>query len=134
MYHSCSCARIAQVRGPYPNLNSVALIRAKVWCNMFICPKPGTLGACLGEKRPENGRNVGDKTKIAIIFKNRRKIKTQPCSMHARCYDTRSPVKNIRARGRIIFLFFPQPSRARALKIRQINSAILKVPDGALIR
>jgi hypothetical protein len=38
----------------------------------------------------------------------------------------------MRVRGRIIFLFFPRA--ARALKIRQINSAILKVPDGALIR
>ena len=47
----------------------------------------------------------------------------------ARRYGTRSPLKNIRARGRIIFLFFPRA--ARALKIRQINSAILKVPDGA---
>ena len=39
---------------------------AKVWCYMFICPKPGTLGACLGEKRPENGPNVGQKTKIDL--------------------------------------------------------------------
>ena len=48
-----------------------------------------------------------------------------------RCYGTRSPLKNIRARGRIIFLFFPRAARARA-EIRQINSAILKVPDAAL--
>ena len=41
------------------------------------------------------------------------------------CYGTRSPLKNIRARGRIIFLFFPRA--ARALKIRQINNAIFKV-------
>ena len=27
----------------------------KVWYYRFICPKPGTIGACLGEKRPENG-------------------------------------------------------------------------------
>ena len=47
-----------------------------------------------------------------------------------RSYGTRSPLKNIRARGRIIFLFFPRA--ARALKIRQINSTILKVPDAAL--
>ena len=46
-----------------------------------------------------------------------------------RSYGPRSPLKYIRARGRIIFLFFPRP--ARALKIWQINSAILKVPDGA---
>jgi hypothetical protein len=45
----------------------------------------------------------------------------------------KAPLKNIRARGRIIFLFFPRAARARALKIRQINSAILKVPDAALI-
>ena len=32
-----------------------------------------------------------------------------PCS-----YGTRSPLKNIRARGRIIFLFFPRAARARA--------------------
>ena len=31
-----------------------------------------------------------------------------------RCYGTRSPLKNIRARGRIIFLFFPRAARARA--------------------
>jgi hypothetical protein len=47
-------------------------------------------------------------------------------------YGTRSPLKNIRARGRIIFLFFSRA--AGALKIRQINSAILKVPDAAWIR
>ena len=28
-------------------------------------------------------------------------------------YGTRSPPKNIRARGRIIFLFFPRAARAR---------------------
>jgi hypothetical protein len=39
-----------------------------------------------------------------------------------------APIK-IRARGRIIFLFFPRT--AGALKIRQINSAILKIPDAA---
>jgi hypothetical protein len=31
---------------------------AKVWFYRFIWPKSGTLGACLGEKRPENGRNA----------------------------------------------------------------------------
>ena len=35
--------------------------------------------------------------------------------MHARSsYSTRSPIKNIRARGRIIFLFFQRTARARA--------------------
>jgi hypothetical protein len=49
-------------------------------------------------------------------------------------YGTRSPLKNMRARaGSYHILFFPA-RRARALKIRQINSAILKVPDTALIR
>ena len=57
---------------------------------------------------------------------------------HSVCPSVRRPplwykkpriLKNIRARGRIIFLFFPRA--ARALKIRQTNSAILKVPDGA---
>ena len=48
------------------------------------------------------------------------------------CYGTRSPLKNIRVRGRIIFLFFSRA--ARALKIRQISCTILKVPDGALVR
>ena len=33
-----------------------------MWCYRFICRKPGTLGACLGEKRLEYGRNVGRKT------------------------------------------------------------------------
>jgi hypothetical protein len=50
----------------------------------------------------------------------------------------RSDLRLVRcARGRIIFLFFfraPRARAARALKIRQINSAILKVPDAALIR
>jgi hypothetical protein len=41
------------------------------------------------------------------------------------------PLK-IYARGVVsYFYFFPRAARARALKIRQINSAILKVPDGA---
>jgi hypothetical protein len=31
---------------------------AKVCSYRFIWPKPGTLGACLGGKRPENGRNA----------------------------------------------------------------------------
>ena len=35
-----------------------------MWFYRFIWPTPGTLGSCLGEKRPENGRNVGQKTKI----------------------------------------------------------------------
>ena len=51
----------------------------------------------------------------------------------ARCYDTRSPLKNIRTTGletgRII-LFKISARR----QIRQINSAILKVPDAAWIR
>jgi hypothetical protein len=51
---------------------------------------------------------------------------------HSNSYGTISPHKNIRARGRIIFLFFPRAARARALKIRQINSAISKVLDAAL--
>jgi hypothetical protein len=46
------------------------------------------------------------------------------------CYGTRSLLKNIRVRGRIIFLFFPA-RRVGALKIWQTNSAILKVPDAA---
>ena len=53
------------------------------------------------------------------------------CQFCSRGYGTRNPLKNIRARGRIIFFIFPAP-RLRALKIRQINSAILKVPDAAL--
>ena len=28
-----------------------------MWCYWFICPKAGTLGACLGEKRPETGHH-----------------------------------------------------------------------------
>jgi hypothetical protein len=45
-------------------------------------------------------------------------------------YGSISPLKNIRARGHIIFLYFPRA--ARALKIGLIKSAILKVPDAAL--
>ena len=53
---------------------------------------------------------------------------------HGRGYGTRNRLKNIRARGRIIFLFFSRAACMRALKIWQINSAILKVPDAAWIR
>jgi hypothetical protein len=41
-----------------------------------------------------------------------------------------APLK-IYARGIVSYFYFPA-RRARALKIRQINSAILKVPDAAL--
>ena len=44
-------------------------------------------------------------------------------------YGTKNLLKNIRARGRIIILFYRRA--VGALKIWQINSAILKVPDGA---
>jgi hypothetical protein len=37
---------------------------AKVWCYRFICPKPGTLGAYLGEKRPENGPITRNATEL----------------------------------------------------------------------
>jgi hypothetical protein len=40
----------------------------------------------------------------------------------------------IYARGVVSYFYFPHAPRARALKIRQTNSAILKVPDGAWIR
>jgi hypothetical protein len=40
----------------------------------------------------------------------------------------------IYARGVVSYFYFSHAPRARALKIRQINSAILKVPDGAWIR
>jgi hypothetical protein len=50
-------------------------------------------------------------------------------------YGTRSPLKNIRARqGSYHIFYFSHALRARALKIRQINRAILKVPDAAWIR
>ena len=44
-----------------------------------------------------------------------------------------APLK-IYARGVVSYFYFSRAPRARALKIRQINSAILKVPDGAWIR
>jgi hypothetical protein len=44
----------------------------------FIWPKPGTLGAYLGEKRLENGRNVDQKTKIVRNRKLCLKLKTHP--------------------------------------------------------
>jgi hypothetical protein len=47
-----------------------------------------------------------------------------PTTYELRSYGAKSPLKNIRASGRIIFLFFPRA--ARALKIGQINSAISK--------
>ena len=31
-----------------------------MWCYRFVWLKPGTLGACLGEKRPGNGRTATD--------------------------------------------------------------------------
>jgi hypothetical protein len=40
------------------------------------------------------------------------------------------PLK-IYARGVVSYFYFSRAPRARALKIRQINNAILKVPDGA---
>ena len=49
-----------------------------MWCYMFIWPKPGTLGACLGKKRLENGRNVGQKIKIDPCRKLCLKLKTHP--------------------------------------------------------
>jgi hypothetical protein len=42
----------------------------------------------------------------------------------------KAPLK-IYARGVVSYFYFSRAPRARALKIRQINSAILKVPDGA---
>jgi hypothetical protein len=44
-----------------------------------------------------------------------------------------APLK-IYARGVVSYFYFSRTRPARALKIRQINSAILKAPDGALIR
>jgi len=41
-----------------------------------------------------------------------------------------APLK-IYARGVVSYFYFFRSPRARALKIKQINSAILKVPDGA---
>jgi hypothetical protein len=41
-----------------------------------------------------------------------------------------APLK-IYARGVVSYFYFSRAPRARALKIRQINSAILKVPDAA---
>jgi hypothetical protein len=47
----------------------------------------------------------------------------------------KAPLK-IYARGVVLvsYFYFSRAPRVRALKIRQINSAILKVPDGAWIR
>jgi hypothetical protein len=47
-------------------------------------------------------------------------------------YGTRSPLKKY-ARGSYHIFIFPA-RRVRTLKIRQLNSAILKVPDAAWIR
>jgi hypothetical protein len=44
-----------------------------------------------------------------------------------------APLK-IYARGVVSYFYFSRAPRARALKIWQINSAILKVSDAALIR
>jgi hypothetical protein len=43
-----------------------------------------------------------------------------------------APLK-IYARGVVAYFYFSRTPRERALKIRQIHSAILKVPDAALI-
>jgi hypothetical protein len=45
----------------------------------------------------------------------------------------KAPLK-IYARGVVSYFYFSRAPRANALEIRQINSDILKVPDGALIR
>jgi hypothetical protein len=45
----------------------------------------------------------------------------------------KAPLK-IYVRGVVSYFNFSRAPRARALKIRQINSAILKVPDAAWIR
>jgi hypothetical protein len=42
-----------------------------------------------------------------------------------------APLK-IYARGVVSYFYFSRAPRARALKIRQISSAILKVPDAAV--
>jgi hypothetical protein len=44
-----------------------------------------------------------------------------------------APLK-IYARGVVSYFYFSRAPRARVLKTRQINSAILKVPDAAWIR
>jgi hypothetical protein len=44
-----------------------------------------------------------------------------------------APLK-IYARGVVSYFYFSRSPRVRALKIRQINSTILKVPDAAWIR
>jgi hypothetical protein len=44
-----------------------------------------------------------------------------------------APLK-IYARGVVSYFYFSRAPRVRALKIRQTNSAILKVPDAAWIR
>jgi hypothetical protein len=41
------------------------------------------------------------------------------------------PLKNNNARGVVSYFYFSRAPRERALKIRQINSAILKVHDAA---
>jgi hypothetical protein len=41
-----------------------------------------------------------------------------------------APLK-IYARGVVSYFYFSRAPRAQALKIRQINTAILKVPDAA---
>jgi hypothetical protein len=45
---------------------------------MFVWPKPGTSGACSGKKQLENGRNVGQKTKIDPNRKLCLKLETHP--------------------------------------------------------
>jgi hypothetical protein len=45
---------------------------------MFVWPKPGTSGACSDKKQLENGRNVGQKTKIDPNRKLCLKLETHP--------------------------------------------------------
>jgi hypothetical protein len=66
---------------------------------------------------------------------------TQQCTHDTAlcCYDTAVQevflkIYGLYARGVIPYFYFSREPPARALKIRQINSAILKVPDGAWIR
>jgi hypothetical protein len=53
----------------------------------------------------------------------------QPCAAMVQ----EAPLK-IYARGVVSYFYFSRAPRVRALKIRQTNSAILKVPDAAWIR
>ena len=86
-----------------PSMNKV-LDRERT---IFMSARPGgpVLACC--PSGPPNGK--AQEARRAVNVNVSLESKNKKCS-----YGTRSLLKNIRARGRIIFLFFPRAARVRA--------------------